>query len=1120
MPFVHLQVQSSYSLLQSSVKVEELVQKAKELHYDSVALTDENVMYGIIPFYKACKQEGIKPIIGLTLSILDSQGDEVSVAHPMVLLAENEVGYQNLLKMSSIVQTKETKGLNRKWLPHYSEGIIAITPGQRGEIEDLLQQGRISEAEESVRFFQNTFGRDHFYLAVQHHDAKDKELQSKVIELAEKCDVSLVVTNDVRYLEQEQHLAQDCLLAIKQGTQLEDEHRERLEGSEYYLKTIEEMTSLFTHLPEALKNSVEIAKRCKMDLELGLTVLPRYPVPGEQSADEYLQHLCEKGLKERVVSISKEYVERLQYELHIISKMNFSDYFLIVWDFMDYAHRQDILTGPGRGSAAGSLVAYVLRITNVDPVKYDLLFERFLNPERISMPDIDIDFPDNRRDEVIQYVAEKYGQLHVAQIITFGTLAAKAAIRDVGKAMGVNAEEVSTLSKLIPNKVGITLRQAYELSQPLRAFVSQSAQSRNLFQTAMKIEGLPRHTSTHAAGVVISEKSLTEKVALQEGSNGVYLTQFPMGALEDLGLLKMDFLGLRNLTILDEIVKQIKRDTRERIDLENIPLNDSETFTLLAKGDTTGIFQLESEGMRKVLKQLQPTELEDIVAVNALYRPGPMEHIPMYIRRKHKQEPVHYPHPILEPILKKTYGVIVYQEQIMQIASKMARFTLGEADLLRRAVSKKNKLVLDEQRSHFVQGCIKNGYEEQIAQSIYDLIVQFANYGFNRSHAVAYSMVAYQLAYLKANYPVQFFAALLTSVIGNEGKLAQYIQEVKQRNLSLLPPSINNSIYSFKVEKGQIRYSLAAIKHVGVAALQEITKERRKKPFEDLFDFCMRVSMKIVNRKVLESLIVGGCFDEFEENRATLLASIDVAMEHANLVQPTDHSTEGFIDDEFMLKPKYVHEDELSLEERLKREKEVLGFYLSSHPVLPYKEIRIFNQWKTIYELTQSFSISNADTIIFLARERVIRTKAGEEMAFFTVSDETGEMDAVVFPKVYKRFSSLLKTGEVLAVKGKVEDRDNRKQLVIQHVQFAQELKETLRHEELYLKIEQKHQTTNMLRQIRQLLSAYNGNTPVILYYEDEKRMLRLPNEYAVNADKTLLAELKGILGDLNVVLK
>ncbi|WP_110114100.1 DNA polymerase III subunit alpha [Bacillus sp. CGMCC 1.16541] len=1119
MPFVHLQVQSSYSLLQSSIKIDELVHKAKQLQYDSVALTDENVMYGIVPFYKACKAKGIKPIIGLTLSILHSQNDEESRAYPMVLLAESEVGYRNLLKMSSIVQTKEQKGLNRKWLPHYREGVIAITPGSRGEIETLIEQGHIEEAEKSVQFFQHLFGENHFYLSVQQHGHHNQPLQAKVIELARKSQVPVVVTNDVRYLEKEQHFAQDCLVAIKQGTELDDEQREKLEGSEYYLKSKEEITELFLDVPEGLANTISIAERCQVELPLGANVLPKYPVPTHQTANEYLKHLCEKGLKERVPNVSNNYIERLQFELHIIQSMNFSDYFLIVWDFMDYAHRNGIITGPGRGSAAGSLVAYVLRITNVDPIKHDLLFERFLNPERISMPDIDIDFPDTRRDEVIQYVAQKYGQLHVAQIITFGTLAAKAAIRDVGKVIGATSEDISMLSKLIPNKVGITLRQAYDLSQPLREVLSQSPKARQVFETATKIEGLPRHTSTHAAGVVISEKPLTDVIALQEGSNDVYLTQFPMGALEDIGLLKMDFLGLRNLTILDEVVKQIKRETGEQINLDSIPADDHKTFLLLAKGDTTGIFQLESEGMRKVLKQLKPTELEDIVAVNALYRPGPMEHIPVYIRRKHKQESVHYPHPVLESILNRTYGVIVYQEQIMQIASRMAGFTLGEADLLRRAVSKKNKQVLDEQRNHFVQGCLKEGYDEQVAQSIYDLIVRFANYGFNRSHAVAYSMVAYQLAYLKANYPVQFFSALLTSVIGNEAKLGQYIQEIKQRHLTLLPPSINKSFYPFKVENGQIRYSLAAIKHVGIAALKEIVKERKKKPFDDLFDFCIRVSMRIINRKVLESLILAGCFDEFKENRATLLASIDVAMEHANLVQPTEDS-DGFFDEEFMLKPKYVVKEELSLEERLKHEKEVLGFYLSSHPVSAYKDIRIFNQWKTIYQLSESVAASNIETIVFLGRERVIRTKKGEEMAFFTISDETGELDAVSFPNVYNRFSMLLKSGEVLLIRGKLEDRDYRKQFVIQHVQAADQIKEMSQKAELYVKIEQKHKTPTTLRQIRQLLSAYNGSVPVILYYEDEKRMLRLPNEYAINANDTLINELKRMLGDLNVVLK
>ncbi|MFL6555157.1 MAG: DNA polymerase III subunit alpha, partial [Bacillus sp. (in: firmicutes)] len=582
-------------------------------------------------------------------------------------------------------------------------------------------------------------------------------------------------------------------------------------------------------------------------------------------------------LSERFSAPSQEYFDRLSYELSVIKRMEFSNYFLIVWDFMRYARAQGILTGPGRGSAAGSLVAYVLYITDVDPLQHNLLFERFLNPERISMPDIDIDFPDHRRDEVINYVANKYGELHVAQIVTFGTLAAKAALRDVGKVFGLNSKELEHLSRMIPPRLGISLQGAYKESEALRRFINETPMNLRLFETALKLEGLPRHTSTHAAGVVISEKQLIDLIPIQRGSTNVYLTQFSMEYLEEIGLLKMDFLGLRNLTLIDSILSSIYRKTGKKINISSIPLEDSLTFDLLAKGETTGIFQLESEGMRKVLIRLKPSRFEDIVAVNALYRPGPMENIPLFIDRKHGVEAVVYPHPDLQPILENTYGVIVYQEQIMQIASKMAGFSLGEADLLRRAVGKKKKDILDKERNHFVQGALKKGYNQSLANEIYDLIVRFANYGFNRSHAVAYSMITYQLAFLKANYPVYFMAGLLTSAIGNDTKIAQYIMETKQKGINVLPPSINHSSYSFQVEQDGIRYSLAAIRSVGAAALKEIFQARKRKKFADLFDLCIRVSTKAINRKTLEFLVHSGCFDEFGEDRAVLLASLDVA---------------------------------------------------------------------------------------------------------------------------------------------------------------------------------------------------------------------------------------------------
>ncbi len=1112
MTFVHLQVQSAFSLLNSAVTIERLVDQADKNGFKAVALTDENVMYGAITFYQKCLERGLKPVIGLTASVLADDQNPAGEAYPLVLLAKNEQGYRNLLKLSSAAKTTEFSGVKKSWLVNYRSGLIAITPGKSGEIEQFLFSGEKKKAEKALLYFTETFGREHFYLSVQRHGAAEDDLNERLLSFANEHDVPLVATNDVRYLGREDHMAYDCLTAIGEGKTIDDSERKRLETTEHFLKSSAEMMDLFHDLPEAINNTVRIMNECNVTLDLGRTLLPKYSTPNGESADDYLEMLCQKGLEAKVANVTQAYSERLSYELSVITNMRFSDYFLIVWDFMDYAHRQQIITGPGRGSAAGSLVAYVLNITNVDPIEHELLFERFLNPERVTMPDIDIDFPDNRRDEMIQYVAGKYGKHHVAQIITFGTLAAKAAVRDVGKAMGIEGAEVNQLSKLIPNRVGTTLKSAYRDVPALQQFLAQSEARKKWYETALSIEGLPRHTSTHAAGVIISDRPLTDHTPVEDGHDDVYLTQFAMGSLESIGLLKMDFLGLRNLTIIQDILKGVKHETGRDLILDDIPLDDAQTYRLLTKGDTTGVFQLESEGMRNVLKRLKPTSLEDIVAVNALYRPGPMENIPVYIQRKHSGEAVEYPHPDLKKILDKTYGVIVYQEQIMQIASLMAGFTLGEADLLRRAVSKKNRQTLQEQRTHFVEGSLQKGYSEQTANDIYDLIVRFADYGFNRSHAVAYSMIAYQLAYLKANYPQHFFSALLTSAIGNEDKLSQYIYEAKQRDIRILPPSINQSRFNFYAENQSLRYSLAAIKHVGGTVLKEIFQERRKRPFQDLFDFCMRVSLKIVNRRVIESLILAGCFDEFGEERATLLASIDVAIEHAGLV-----SDDLFFDEELNLKPKYVSVEPMTQQQKLEQEKETLGFYLSSHPVSLYKEVFQDQETTPIYELLLAPSGTTLSVGVMVTNDRVIRTKKGEEMAFLTLTDETGELEGVVFPRVYRKYAELIQKGRVLLIAGKIEERDDKRQLVIQHLEAAESLSPT---DLLYLKITDEQKKQGILRDVQHHLVASQGSTPVMVYYESEKKLVQLPRDYRVEVNDELMTLLKNQLGSDHVAIK
>ncbi|MCM3442795.1 DNA polymerase III subunit alpha [Metabacillus halosaccharovorans] len=1108
MPFVHLQVKSAYSLLTSAARLDRLVGKAKELQFKAMALTDFQVMYGAIAFYKLCQQHGIKPIMGLSIHVIDNDSQI-----PFVLLAENNDGYQNLIKISSALQTKSPEGLPKRWLKSYSRGLIAILPGQNVvNLDDAIHK---------VKEYQSIFGQQSFYLGFQLISKNEDDGPDHLVKLSNQTNSPLVAINDVCYIEKEDYLAHKCLQAIKNGDKLSDEKIDLKETKEHYLKSANDMVSLFEDYPDALENTLKIAERCCVNLDLGVSHLPTFPTPENQSADVYLEKLCYEGLASRLnnkdsISI---YEQRLKYELSVIKRMNFSDYFLIVWDFMKYAHENKILTGPGRGSAAGSLVSYVLKITDVDPIQHRLLFERFLNPERISMPDIDIDFPDTRRDEVIAYVAKKYGKLHVAQIITFGTLAAKAAIRDVGRVMGASPKETDVLSKLIPSRPGISLNDAYKESETLQKAITESDLYKQIFKTALKIEGLPRHTSTHAAGVVLSDQPLTNIVPIQEGQQDVYLTQFSMDYLEDLGLLKMDFLGLRNLSLIENVITLIQRGEGKGVDLSDLPFQDEKTFRLLTKGDTTGVFQLESDGMRSVLKRLGPTTLEDIVAVNALYRPGPMENIPLYIERKHHKSDITYQHPALKPILQNTYGVIVYQEQIMEIASTMAGFSLGEADLLRRAVGKKKKEILDKEREHFVKGCQLNGYNLQVANSIYDLIVKFANYGFNRSHAVAYSMIAYQLAFLKAHFPLYFWTALLTSVNGNEDKVAQYVREAKQIGISILPPSINKSAFPFLVERKAIRFSLSGIKNVGVAAVKEIFHARKQKTFEDLFDFCIRVSMKIITRRTMEQLIFAGAMDEFGVDRATLLASLDVAIEHAELMTPSDDQHfDLFLGDEFNLKPKYIEVEPFKTEEKLRYEKESLGFYFSSHPVEVVRKKLIDIGATTIDQLPSKID-RKVSIGGMIGAVRTIRTKKGEVMAFLSLGDETGEIDAVIFPQTYTKFSEKTKDGLVFLFGGKVEKRQDKIQFIIQQIIDTNDLPELPQQEKLFIKIEKQSAEQNKLIQVKEMLKSFHGKTPVFLHYENEKRTIQLPEEFFIHASDTSLDELMKLLGKENVVL-
>ncbi|WAA10164.1 DNA polymerase III subunit alpha [Fervidibacillus albus] len=1112
MAFIHLDTYSAYSLLESTVMPEELVLEAKKRGYKAVALADKNVLYGVIPFYKACLKHGMKPVIGLTVDVLSEAGE----VHPFILFAKTYIGYQNLMKISSAIQTKSPKGIPIKWFAHYRQDLFAVAPAEKGEIDQLLLDGQWERAVTTAKEYKTFFEEGSFFLSIGAEiDREKKQLTDSVLQLSKETGIPIVPVTSVRFLNAEDHFAWKCLLAIKANVPI-DQIETDPKAKEFYLKSEKEINVLFQSYPFVVQNLERMVSECDVHFSFHQRLLPKYPVRDVRS-DEYLKALCEKGLQERVAEPSDSYWKRLAYELDVINRMGYSDYFLIVWDFVRYAKENGMIVGPGRGSAAGSLVAFVLGITDVDPLKYELLFERFLNPERVTMPDIDIDFPDHRRDEVIRYVVKKYGENCVAQIITFGTFAAKAALRDVARMFGLSNQELGQLSKAIPSKLGITLDEALKESPSLQKFV-QHERYKQIYQIAKKIEGLPRHTSTHAAGVIISDRSLIDTVPLQKGSSDTLLTQYPMGVLEELGLLKMDFLGLRNLSLMEHILQNIKKTTGKRIRLKDIPFDDHKTFLLLQEGKTTGVFQLESEGMRNVLKKLKPNEFEDIVAVNALYRPGPMSNIPVYIDRKHGKEQVAYPHPNLEPILKKTYGVIVYQEQIMQVASKFAGFTLGEADLLRRAVSKKKREILDHERNHFVSGAKQNGYSEKVANDLYDIIVHFADYGFNRSHAVAYSMIAFQLAYLKAHYPLHFMAALLTSVIGNEEKIAEYIVELKQFGYSVKGPSINRSEYRFLVENDGIRLSLAAIKGVGIQALREIMRARKERSFRDLFDFCLRVSLKTVNRKTMEHLIYAGAFDEFQQDRAVLLASLDAAIEHAHLMKPEDGQIQFLSDDGLDFQPKYTKVDPIPTHLKLKYEQEVLGLFISEHPVSMYRNVFYRYRCKKLAEL--QFQERKNTVLVYVSDVHKLRTKKGEAMAFLQVSDETGDLQAVAFPNVYRKYSNLFQNGQVLLVFGILESRNDKRQLIIRDVQSAETLQQKLKDARLFIRIVEEEGEREKLFDLKKILKHHRGKTPVILFYARERRTVQLSEQYWIDLGSEGIAKLKRLFGDDNVIVQ
>lgn len=1129
-PFVHLHVHSEYSLLDGASRIEELVKEAKKQGMPALAISDHGVMYGTIPFYKACIGQGIKPIIGVEIYVTNRplaekiKKGEQRYFH-LLLLATSYKGYQNLIKLTSKAHLEGfyyKPRITKEWLEMYSEDIICLSACLAGELPQALLQDKWQEAQQIVREHVRIFGQGNYFIELQDHGMMEqKKVNQALIRLAQEMDIPLVVTNDVHYTHAHNAVAHDCLLCIGTGAKVADEQRMKFPSPQFYFKSSKEMGEIFPHLPQAYENTLRIAERCQVEIPLGGEILPSYPVPNGTNALQYLRQKCERGVRERYEQITPEIEHRLDYELKIIGQMGYADYFLIVWDFMKFAHENGIITGPGRGSAAGSLVAYVLRITNIDPVRYRLLFERFLNPERVSMPDIDIDFSDVRRDEVIQYVAHKYGKTQVAQIITFGTLGAKAGVRDVGRALGVPIHVVDQLAKNIPSGPGITLEKALQSSPTLQKLADDSEQVQHILHIARQVEGLARHTSTHAAGVVISGQALTDVVPLQEGHDGIALTQYPMEDLEELGLLKMDFLGLRNLSLMEEILRIVNHNKApgEELVLEDIPFDDEQTYQLLSRGDTMGVFQLESEGMRNVLKRLNPSTFEDIIAVLALYRPGPMENIPLFIEAKHGKTKVEYPHEDLKVILEDTYGVIVYQEQIMQIASKMAGFSLGEADLLRRAVSKKKRDVLEEERTHFVHGCVHQGYSIETAEHVYDLIVRFADYGFNRSHSAAYAVIAFQLAYLKTHHPVAFLASLLSMNRGAEDKVAEYMNQAKQRQITIYPPSVVYSNSDFSIEEGAIRFGLSVIKFVGTTAIREILTARAKEPFKNVLDFCQKIDLRVCNRRVIESLVLAGALDDLGMHRAQILANLDHMIEMSEQAQGLRKSDQlFFFADELPDDYQWADVPAYSSVEKLKGEKEVLGFYLSGHPLDTFRTLA--EQYKVTWIeqlLRQKDDMKRIRSIGFVNKVKRIKTKKGDAMAFIQLEDQGIEVDAVIFPAVFEKSPTLFQEGALVFIEGDLENRGEKWQLVISKAIDLNTLSKQ-KDRELYIKISAEIEHSNVLNTLKKVFQQNKGTSSIYLYYENRNKTYLLEKEYNVQITKKLITEIQQLLGDKQAV--
>lgn len=1147
MAFTHLHVHTEYSLLDASSKIKELTARAKELGMDSLAITDHGVMYGVIDFYRAARENGIKPIIGCEIYVAPGSrfdreaGSGEDRYYHMILLAENNTGYQNLMK---IVSKGFVEGFYYKprvddeVLRTYHEGIIALSACLAGEIPRYLSRGMYEEACKSAQKYRDIFGPDNFFLELQDHGIPaQRTVNQGLMRMSQELQIPLVATNDCHYIYKEDVESHDILLCIQTGKKVTDENRMRYEGGQFYVKSEEEMRALFPYAQEALDNTHKIAERCNVEIEFGVTKLPQYDVPDGYTSWEYLQKLCGEGFHKRYPNDDGTLRERLRYELDVIHSMGYVDYFLIVWDFIHFAKSNGIMVGPGRGSAAGSIVAYSLEITDIDPIRYQLIFERFLNPERVSMPDIDVDFCFERRQEVIDYVVRKYGKDRVVQIVTFGTLAAKGVVRDVGRALDMPYAQCDAIAKMIPGDLGMTLDKALKASPDLREAYESDDSVKYLIDMSKRLEGLPRHTSMHAAGVVISRAAVDEYVPLSRASDGSITTQFTMTTLEELGLLKMDFLGLRTLTVIQNAVRLVEKTTGKPLDIDKIDYNDKKVLDSIGTGKNDGVFQLESSGMKGFMKELKPENLEDLIAGISLYRPGPMDFIPRYLKGKNDKASIAYECPQLEPILAPTYGCIVYQEQVMQIVRDLAGYTLGRSDLLRRAMSKKKGDVMQKERQIFVYGdeengvpgCIKNGIDEKTANKIYDEMIDFAKYAFNKSHAAAYAVVSYQTAYLKYYYPVEYMAALMTSVIENPSKVAEYIYACRQMNIQILSPDINRGIGNFSVDGNNIRYGLAAIKSIGRPVIAAIIEDRDEfGPFKNLEDFISRMSVKDgLNKRAIEHLIKSGALDCLGGTRKQFMSIYVQIVDHVN--QEKKYAMTGQMtlfdmvgeEEKEQFEIKLPDVGEYSKENLLAFEKEVLGVYLSGHPLQEYED-----KWrKSISATTLDFQpdeetgrakVHDGTREIvggMITAKTIKHTKTNQMMAFLSLEDLVGTVEVIVFPRDYEKNREYLEIDKKIFVKGRVSEEEERPSKLICEtiIPFEQTKKE------LWVQFSDKEDFLRNEHILYGYLADSEGDDEVVIYCQKERAIKRLPRNRNIRIGQEVLSRLMNHYGEKRV---